>query len=331
MDNVLSFSAIVDFTMPEKKSKDFQCGLEPNVDLSNQTRYSGTLRKGQEFMAGDFAVRVLEATGTDTFTGKAWIKVPYLGPMRIAVEFKDIQLNTDLQLMAGEVKTTYDPEWKNVLDINEAIGDVKEVAEAIGDLTGILEKLTDALNSIKELLNKDKIDNKKQYEAAWAEHLKIIDKQKELLFQTGNLPDHVKEEIKKLAGNSFLASTDKSKPPTPDDVPKVKDEVAALDKIKNKIVATENGLKKLIEALNNFGTDAFIKCKQCKGQKTIKLGGFDGSTKGYQSFSYYNERYICLIASLKADKSIAIFTNDLSTSSDKIAIVNPYPPEQLHF
>ena len=131
MDNVLSFSSIIDFSMPAKKSKDFQCGLEPNVDLSNQTRYSGTLNKGQEFMAGDFAVHVLEATGTDTFTGKAWITVPYLGPMRIAVEFKNIQLNTNLQLIAGEVKTTYDPKWKNVLDVNEVVDEVDDSIDAV--------------------------------------------------------------------------------------------------------------------------------------------------------------------------------------------------------
>ena len=244
------------------------------------------------------------------YSGRGYIIVPYLADTKIAVEFNSIVINTDYQLISGVVETSYNPDWGNVVDAKEIVDDL------LGSLSGVVD-------AIKDLLSKDKIDNQEQFNKSWTEHVEIIEKQKELLFENGNLPDHIKDEITKMAGNTFIASTDKTKPPTQEDFPKAKEELAALENTLTSIKETENGLKNLLAILKNLGTDTFIKCKQCEGQKTEKLGGFDGSSGGLRTFSFYKKAYICLIASLKEGKEVTILTDNLSSSSDKIIKATP--------
>jgi len=82
------------------------------------------------FTAGDFAVTLLEVSGSNgVFSGKGFIKVPYLNDTKLAVEFENVKINSDYQLTDGLVKTTYDADWKNVQFIENLIGQGKKSNE----------------------------------------------------------------------------------------------------------------------------------------------------------------------------------------------------------
>ncbi|MBF7093605.1 hypothetical protein IUY40_18905, partial [Flavobacterium sp. ALJ2] len=59
---------------------------------------------------------------------------------KIAVEFNDITINTDYQLIGGVVETSYNPDWKNVVDVEDFTGEgqggqiEKEVPFEISDI-----------------------------------------------------------------------------------------------------------------------------------------------------------------------------------------------------
>jgi hypothetical protein len=307
-----TYSGISTFTTPTQTTgvPAYNCGIVPEINIQNQKPLTNLIQS-ETFKAGDFPVTILELQGENSpYSGRGYIVVPYLGDTKIAVEFNNIVINTDYQLISGVVETSYNPDWSNVVDVNKVVND-------------LLDSLSDAIDAIDDLLSKDKIDNQKEFNESWTQHVEIIETQKQLLFETGNLPEHMKDEITKMAGNTFIASTDKSKIPTQEDFPKAKEELTALKNIAASILETEGGLENLLMILKNLSTDSFIKCKQCEGQKIEKLGGFDGSKGAYHKFSYYNKAYICLIASLKQGKEISVLSDDLSKSSDEIAKARP--------
>ena len=114
------FSQINTFTQPNQNQVALNCGIAPTINLTNVALYTANLASNDAFIAGDFTIRVLSsAVAGDVHTGEGYIKVPYLGFAKIAVEYKDIKLNTDKKLVDGVVKFKYDPTWSNVLDLND--------------------------------------------------------------------------------------------------------------------------------------------------------------------------------------------------------------------
>ncbi len=115
----LAFSAIQEFKTSELNKGDntttFQCGVAPQIDLSNRKPYKFLLTKNQVFMAGDFPVTVIQATEQNgKFSGTGYTKVPYLGNIKIKVKFENITLNTDKRMIDGFLETTYDMERTKV-------------------------------------------------------------------------------------------------------------------------------------------------------------------------------------------------------------------------
>lgn len=49
--------------------------------------------------------------------------MPYLADTKIAVEFDNIVVNTDYQLIRGVVQTSYNPDWKNIADVEDFTGE----------------------------------------------------------------------------------------------------------------------------------------------------------------------------------------------------------------
>lgn len=129
LGDVTTFSAINQFTQPETNVAVIDCGIAPTIDLANVTLYSEALAEDMVFMAADFAVHINEIEGVGTYTGKGWTRLPYLSNIKIAVEFENIKLNSELQLVDGEVRAQYDPEWSNILDVNEVIDVVENVLD----------------------------------------------------------------------------------------------------------------------------------------------------------------------------------------------------------
>ena len=100
----------------------YNCGIVPKITITNQ-KPLGSLVTNEVFTAGDFSVTILEVSGSNgVFSGKGFIKVPYLNDTKLAVEFENIKINADYQLTDGVVKTTYDSDWKGVQFAENLIG-----------------------------------------------------------------------------------------------------------------------------------------------------------------------------------------------------------------
>ncbi|GAB4514875.1 MAG: hypothetical protein Tsb004_23370 [Allomuricauda sp.] len=173
----ISFSPIHEFTTPiEDEMAYYNCGIPPEIEIANQEPLLN-LGVNEVFTAGDFPVVVREATGSNGYyTGWGYITLPFLENIkevvdvanvvsggqvnlgklsRIRVEFENIKINTDYQLVEGMVETSYDPNWSGIVDVDQAIKD-------IGDL---LELLSDELNSIVATL-KENWELNRQVDAA---------------------------------------------------------------------------------------------------------------------------------------------------------------------
>ncbi|MEA9412196.1 fibronectin type III domain-containing protein [Flavobacterium sp. PL02] len=126
-DGVQSFtySGISTFTTPTETSgvPAYNCGIIPQINIQNQKPLTNLIQS-ETFKAGDFPVTILELKGENSpYSGRGYIIVPYLKDTKIAVEFNNIVVNTDYQLISGIVETSYNPEWKNVTDVEDFTGE----------------------------------------------------------------------------------------------------------------------------------------------------------------------------------------------------------------
>ncbi len=100
--------------------ENLSCGrLIPKQDITNRQSLP-QLSAGETFYAADFPVTVKEVTQNgENYTGKGWVTIPVLeyGLFKAVAEFDNIKINTDRQLIAGFVKTTYDETGKNMVDL----------------------------------------------------------------------------------------------------------------------------------------------------------------------------------------------------------------------
>jgi TANFOR domain-containing protein len=131
-DGIQSFtySNISTFTTPTESSgvPAYNCGIVPQINIQNQKPLTNLIQS-ETFRAGDFPVTILELQGENSpYSGRGYIIVPYLADTKIAVEFKDIVINTDYQLISGVVETSYNPDWKNVVSLNPD-SDTKDSSE----------------------------------------------------------------------------------------------------------------------------------------------------------------------------------------------------------
>jgi len=126
-DGVQSFtySGISTFTTPIETSgvPAYNCGIIPQINIQNQKPLMNLIQS-ETFKAGDFPVTILELKGENSpYSGSGYIIVPYLNDTKIAVQFNNITINTDYQLIDGVVETSYNPDWKNVTDVEDFTGE----------------------------------------------------------------------------------------------------------------------------------------------------------------------------------------------------------------
>ncbi|WP_456314791.1 hypothetical protein [Pseudomonas shirazensis] len=120
-----TYSGINTFTTPTETSgvPAYNCGIVPQINIQNQ-KVLDNLIQSETFKAGDFPVTVLELEEQHSpYSGRGYIIVPYLADTKIAVEFKNILINTDYQLISGVVETSYNPDWKNIADVEDFTGE----------------------------------------------------------------------------------------------------------------------------------------------------------------------------------------------------------------
>lgn len=119
------YSGISTFTIPTETNgvPAYNCGIVPQINIQNQKPLTNLIQS-ETFKAGDFPVTILELKGENSpYSGRGYIIVPYLADTKIAVEFNNIVINTDYQLISGVVETSYNPDWKNVTDVEDFTGE----------------------------------------------------------------------------------------------------------------------------------------------------------------------------------------------------------------
>ncbi len=103
----------------------------------------GYLGINEVFTAGDFPVTVLQASGSNgVFSGVGYVEIPYLQDTKIVVKFTNIRLNSDRQLIAGTLETSYDKTEKNVVSLSE---EYKRISENIKALVQQKREQTEAI------------------------------------------------------------------------------------------------------------------------------------------------------------------------------------------
>ncbi len=129
MDGTLTYTTPLTFTTMEADTEAYyNCGIAPNINISNTIELE-KLQNGDVIKAGDFNVKIKETSGSGSFTGKGYTTVGFLKNIKIALIFTDIKVNTDYQLLSGEIKTVYDPTWNNILDIDTVIDEVEDIVD----------------------------------------------------------------------------------------------------------------------------------------------------------------------------------------------------------
>lgn len=149
----LAYSTIHEFTTPtEDEMAYYNCGIPPEIEIANQEPLQ-QLKPYEVFTAGDFPVVVREASGSNGyFSGWGYITLPFLEKFkevidvanivsegdvnigkfsRIRVEFDNIKINTDYQLVEGMVETSYDPNWSGIVDVDQAIEDIGDFVNEV--------------------------------------------------------------------------------------------------------------------------------------------------------------------------------------------------------
>ena len=120
--------------VPEKDDEDdSHCGEIPEINISNQTPIE-SLKVGDTITAGDFPILLLEVSGGNgNFSGKGSVEIPYISKLvRFAVEFENIGVNTDKQLISGEIKGVRSGNLDNIANLDAIdYGSTREAEKAI--------------------------------------------------------------------------------------------------------------------------------------------------------------------------------------------------------
>jgi hypothetical protein len=134
--------------IPEAAPED--CDATYSVPAPDALASGITLSAGDEFTAGDFLVTVTQITSGDKagWNGEGYVTIKMGGLVelkRLAVTFDAAVVNSCYELSAGGVKTTYDPSWSNILDVDAVIEDFKALKN---QLTGNYVEALDLINNL---------------------------------------------------------------------------------------------------------------------------------------------------------------------------------------
>lgn len=141
----------------------YACGLPPeDFDFGNNEPLPA-LQRDDILYAGDFDVKVSEATGSSgTFTGKGTVVVPYLDNLAVSVEFASISVNTEYRMTAGSMDVKgigvdiLPDNFTDFLDkLDETLASIDDV---LGDVSEGLDIADEILGEVGDLAN-DILDN----------------------------------------------------------------------------------------------------------------------------------------------------------------------------
>jgi hypothetical protein len=223
----LAYSPIHEFTTPtEDEMAYYNCGIPPEIEISNQDPLLN-LGVNEVFTAGDFPVVVRDVSGSNGyFFGWGYITLPFLESIkevvdvanivsegdinigkfsRIRVEFDNIKINTDYQLVEGMVETSYDSNWSGIVDVDQAIADIKMTLEQLVEMLssiGIDSTTRENIKILTEMLTQQAQDELPQPIAdkiqAATDKMNVAKEQYDSAIESGNqaLADQAKDDFK---------------------------------------------------------------------------------------------------------------------------------------
>ncbi len=183
--DMATYSDILTLEMAGKgDTSTVNCGMiSPEIAITNRTPIK-SLNAGELFTAGKFPVKLTRVSGGGSFSGDGYVTITMLGYANIKVRFSNIQVNTDRQLFAGVVETSYNPKEEQLSDVNTIYNDIKQLVQEITDLlkkrTGYLDAYSGTAKDKKEAEDRNKEEDK-AYEA---------------LLKSPNLSESEKTELK---------------------------------------------------------------------------------------------------------------------------------------
>ncbi|MGM0582256.1 MAG: fibronectin type III domain-containing protein [Bacteroidota bacterium] len=112
-ENVLTLKTL------EEEIQDFDCGAEPDRPEIENREPIEQLQIGDRITAAGFTVILTELNQMgDTYTGKGLIEVPLFNGARVEANLNNIMVNTDKQLIGGNVESIYNPNGPFILDMD---------------------------------------------------------------------------------------------------------------------------------------------------------------------------------------------------------------------
>jgi hypothetical protein len=129
------YSPILSVTLPVgRNGNSSQCGIMPAISLRNQQPIT-ELKTADVIMANDYPVTITRLSGSNgVYSGIGWTIIPWVNDAKLAVQFNNITINTDKQMIAGYIDAQYDyteGQIANIDDITEGGYDAGTVKEGI--------------------------------------------------------------------------------------------------------------------------------------------------------------------------------------------------------
>ena len=109
-DNYI-YSNVYEFKMPDTDTARLaNCGLEPEVDLSNIEPLQELKVGDVVFIGGGFPMTItkVEKGGNGIFTGEGWKPVRWVFNSKLKMKFENLGINTDYQQISGIARAVYD-------------------------------------------------------------------------------------------------------------------------------------------------------------------------------------------------------------------------------
>jgi len=154
------YSDVYTVSLPPRESDSFvNCRIVPDPQITNRQPLT-VLQPGDVFTAGDFPIKITQVGGAGSFSGRGYVTVPFLGRAKVLVVFDNIQVNTDKQLIAGAVITTYDVSEGSVADVDEAEDIFRDYRGIVSRLNGMTidtdaDDLAGVINKVNEHAEKE--------------------------------------------------------------------------------------------------------------------------------------------------------------------------------
>ncbi|TXH27786.1 MAG: hypothetical protein E6Q96_06055 [Cyclobacteriaceae bacterium] len=151
-DTVYSDTIRIDFRRPAVQIPEFECGSDKGMPEPITTLLP-VLMEGDTVIASDMRVIIRKAVGSNgIFSGKGHVEVPYFKYARVNVVFKDITINDEHRMVAGEMHII--GVGQNILDddIVDGLNDIQDGLSGMSDgLGGAIGNL-DSINKMRDIL-----------------------------------------------------------------------------------------------------------------------------------------------------------------------------------